>query len=106
MLDEPLSALDALIAAEVAELLAEVITESGPTVLFVSHDMRLVHRLASRVTVIEAGEVVEDAPVKRLLEAPQSSVARALVDSDRRRQAAFAAARRPARARGTAEAIA
>ncbi|MEM7742730.1 MAG: dipeptide/oligopeptide/nickel ABC transporter ATP-binding protein [Pseudomonadota bacterium] len=106
VLDEPLSALDALIAAEVAELLVEVITESGPTVLFVSHDMRLVRRLASRVIVVEAGVVVEDAPVRRLLEAPQSTAARAIVDSDRRRQNAFAAARRPARAQGTAEAVA
>ncbi|MEL6196782.1 MAG: ATP-binding cassette domain-containing protein [Pseudomonadota bacterium] len=93
VLDEPLSALDALVAAEVAALLAEVIAETRPTVLFVSHDMRLVRRLATRVVVIEAGRIVEDAPAARLLSAPQSDAARALVDCDARRRAAFAAAR-------------
>ena len=92
-LDEPLSALDALVAAEVAGLLTEVITETRPTVLFVSHDMRLVRRIATRVIVIEAGKIVEDAPADGMLDAPQSAVAQALVESDRRRQAAFAAAR-------------
>ncbi|MEM1345486.1 MAG: ATP-binding cassette domain-containing protein [Pseudomonadota bacterium] len=93
VLDEPLSALDALVAAEVAALLSEVIAETRPTVLFVSHDMRLVRRLASRVVVIEAGRIVEDAPAARLLSSPQSQAARLLVESDGRRRAAFAAAR-------------
>ena len=103
-LDEPLSALDALVAAEVATLLTEVIRDTRPTVLFVSHDMRLVRRLATRVIVIEAGEVVEDAPVERLLDVPESSAARAIVESDRHRQAAFAAARRTQNALGPMEA--
>ncbi|MEL6766600.1 MAG: ATP-binding cassette domain-containing protein [Pseudomonadota bacterium] len=93
VLDEPLSALDALVAAEVAALLAEVIGETRPTVLFVSHDMRLVRRLATRVVVIEAGRIVEDAPAHRLLTAPESAAARALVDCDNRRRAALAATR-------------
>ncbi|MEM6354871.1 MAG: ATP-binding cassette domain-containing protein [Pseudomonadota bacterium] len=93
VLDEPLSALDALVAGEVATLLAEVIAETWPTVLFVSHDMRLVRRLATRVVVIEEGRIVEDAPAARLLSAPQSDAARALVHCDGRRRAAFAAAR-------------
>ena len=105
VLDEPLSALDALVAAEVAGLLTEVITETRPTVLFVSHNMRLVSRLATRVIVVEAGKIVEDASADRLLDAPESAAARALVESDRRRQAAFAAARQVAEARETAGAI-
>lgn len=105
VLDEPLSALDALVAAEVAGLLTEVITETRPTVLFVSHDMRLVRRLATRVIVVEAGKIVEDASVDRLLGAPESAAARALVESDRRRQAAFVAARQEAGARETPGAV-
>ena len=105
-LDEPLSALDALVAAEVASMLIEVIRETQPTVLFVSHDMRLVRRLATRVIVVESGHVVEDLPVKRLLEEPKSATARAIVESDRRRQAAFAAARLAPGARGSTEALA
>ncbi|MEM9148350.1 MAG: ATP-binding cassette domain-containing protein [Pseudomonadota bacterium] len=97
-LDEPLSALDALVAAEVAALLAEVITETRPTVLFVSHDLRLVRRLATRIVVVEAGRIVEVAPAARLLAEPESDAARALVACDRRRRSAFAAAQvaRPA----------
>ncbi|MEM7530084.1 MAG: ATP-binding cassette domain-containing protein [Pseudomonadota bacterium] len=93
VLDEPLSALDALVAAEVVALLTEVIAEACPTVLFVSHDMRLVRRLATRVVVIDEGRIVEDAPAAQLLSAPQSGAARALVECDARRRAAFAAAR-------------
>ncbi|MEM6462319.1 MAG: dipeptide/oligopeptide/nickel ABC transporter ATP-binding protein [Pseudomonadota bacterium] len=103
VLDEPLSALDALVAADVAGLLKEVIAERQPTVLFVSHDMRLVRRLATRVVVVEAGEIVEDALADHLLEAPKSAAARALVGSDRRRQTAFTAAREVARARAITE---
>ena len=106
VLDEPLSALDALVAAEVADLLTGVIAETRPTVLFVSHDMRLVRRLATRVVVVEAGKIVEDASTDHLLDAPGSAAARALVESDRRRQAAFAAARQVAGTRGPTEAIA
>lgn len=93
ILDEPLSALDALVAAEVASLLTEVIAETRPTVLFVSHDMRLVRRLATRVIVVESGRIVEDSSVGRLLDAPESTAARELVESDRLRRAAFAATR-------------
>lgn len=92
-LDEPLSALDALVATEVANLLTEAIRETQSTVVFVSHDMRLVRRLATRVIVVETGAIVEDAPVERLLGNPESQAAREIVESDRRRQYALAAAR-------------
>lgn len=92
VLDEPLSALDALVAADVAALLSEVIAETAPTVLLVSHDMRLVRKLATRVIVIEDGAVVEDAATQDLLSAPQSAVAQDLVASDIRRRAAFSQA--------------
>ena len=105
VLDEPLSALDAMVAAEVADLLKEIISQTRPTVLFVSHDMRLVRRLATRVIVVEASKIVEDAPVDRLLDAPLSAAARALVESDRRRQAAFAGAQLVPAEHGPAEAI-
>lgn len=106
VLDEPLSALDALVADEVAGLLTEAIADTRPTVLFVTHDMRLVRRLATRVIVVEAGKIVENASADRLLDAPQSAAARALVDSDRRRRAAFARARQAPGTPGTTEAIA
>jgi ABC-type methionine transport system ATPase subunit len=55
--------------------------------------MRLVRHLASRVVVIDAGEIVEDATTDQLLHNPESQAARSIVESDRRRQAIFAEAR-------------
>lgn len=103
ILDEPLSALDALVAAEVANLLSEVIIKTRPTTLFVSHDMRLVRRLATRVVVIESGKIVEDAPICRLLKTPQSGAAQALVESDRRRRVTFSKAGQSTNTRQTSE---
>ncbi|MEO1724296.1 MAG: ATP-binding cassette domain-containing protein [Pseudomonadota bacterium] len=88
-LDEPLSALDAIVAHEVAELLAETIREVCPTILMVSHDLRIVRRMASRVVVVEAGRIVEDAPVSVFLDKPRSMAGCALLASDQRRRAVF-----------------
>ncbi len=91
-LDEPLSALDAVVAHDVASLLAATIADVRPTVLMVSHDLRIVRRMASRVVVVEAGRIVEDVPTGAFLAAPRSAAGRALVASDRRRRAVFEAA--------------
>lgn len=91
-LDEPLSALDAVVAHNVSDLLAETIREVRPTVLMVSHDLRTVRQMANRVIVVEAGQIVEDAPTTRFMEAPVSEAGRALVASDRNRRAVFEAA--------------
>ncbi|MEM8551854.1 MAG: ATP-binding cassette domain-containing protein, partial [Pseudomonadota bacterium] len=91
-LDEPLSALDAVIAHDVAHLLAQTIQTVRPTVLMVSHDLKIVRQEATRVLVVEDGLIVEDAPTEAFLATPQSSAGRALVESDRRRRAVFEAA--------------
>ncbi len=101
-LDEPLSALDAVIALDVAGLLAEIIDAVRPTVVVVSHDLRFVRRIAHRVIVLGAGRIVEDAPVGRFLAAPASEAGQALVASDRRRRAVFEAARDLSQSLGSA----
>ncbi|MEM6848139.1 MAG: ATP-binding cassette domain-containing protein [Pseudomonadota bacterium] len=91
-LDEPLSALDAIIAHDVANLLAEITHEVRPTVMMVSHDLKIVRRFANRVVVVDAGRIVEDASAADFLAAPASQAGQALVQSDQRRRAVFAAA--------------
>ncbi|MEO1091341.1 MAG: dipeptide/oligopeptide/nickel ABC transporter ATP-binding protein [Pseudomonadota bacterium] len=93
-LDEPLSALDAVVALDVAKLLVATIHEARPTVLLISHDLRLVRRLATRVLVVDAGRIVEDAATERFLASPTSTAGRALVASDARRRAVLEACAR------------
>ena len=64
--DEPLSALDVSIAAQVANLLRELQERLGLTYLFISHDLRMVELIAHRVMVMYFGQVVESAPAARL----------------------------------------
>ena len=78
--DEPTSALDVTIAAEVVDLLLALQAEAGMAMLFVSHDLGLVARLAHRVLVLYAGQVVEDGAAEEVLAAPRHPYTRALLD--------------------------
>ncbi len=64
--DEPLSALDVSIAAQVANLMRELQETLGLTYLFISHDLQMVELIAHRVMVMYLGQVVEMAPAKTL----------------------------------------
>lgn len=68
--DEATTALDARVQQEIIELLQQLCTSDRLGLLFVSHDLALVARLCQRVLVLYAGELVEDAPVARLLARP------------------------------------
>jgi oligopeptide/dipeptide ABC transporter ATP-binding protein len=67
--DEPTTALDVTIQAQILELLADVQKRMGMSVLLITHDLGVVAETASRVIVMYAGEVVEEAPVRELFRA-------------------------------------
>ena len=79
VLDEPLSSLDASSAAEVVELLQRLQRELQVAYLFISHDLRLVQRIATRVAVMYAGVIVEEGPAADVYGAPRHPYTRELL---------------------------
>ena len=78
VLDEPTSALDMLIQAQIVDLLRDLQKRRNLTYLFISHDLRVVAALASRLIVMRNGKVVEEGPAAELFARPQSDYTRAL----------------------------
>jgi len=68
--DEPTTALDVTIQAQILELLNELKAKLGMAVLLITHDMGVIAETAQRVMVMYAGKVVEEAPVKELFKEP------------------------------------
>ena len=97
--DEPTTALDATVQAQVLELIREEQRARGLAMLLVSHDLGVVARMCERVVVLYAGQVVESGPAAQLLERPAHPYTAALVETVRAlREAAGRAegeARRP-----------
>ncbi|ARV19927.1 Oligopeptide transport ATP-binding protein OppF [Curvibacter sp. AEP1-3] len=77
--DEPLSALDVSIQAQVVNLLGELKDQLGLTLLFISHDLDVVEYLCDRVVVLYLGRVMEIAPTEALYANPQHPYTRALL---------------------------
>ncbi|WP_454683443.1 ABC transporter ATP-binding protein [Ancylobacter moscoviensis] len=78
VLDEPTSALDMIVQAQIVDLLRDLQNKRSLTYLFISHDLRVVAALASRVMVMKGGVVVEEGPAAELFAAPQTDYTRAL----------------------------
>jgi microcin C transport system ATP-binding protein len=78
VLDEPTSALDMLIQAQIVDLLRDLQKRLDLTYLFISHDLRVVAALASRLMVMRHGKVVEEGPAAELFASPKSDYTRAL----------------------------
>ena len=79
VLDEPVSALDAPVRAQVMDLLARLQGELGLAYLLISHDLELVGRVADRVAVMDAGALVEEGTAGELVAKPSHAATRALV---------------------------
>jgi peptide/nickel transport system ATP-binding protein len=71
ILDEPTTGLDATVEAEVLELVSELQSELGTSVLFISHNLGVIAKMCSRVGVLYAGRLVEEGPVDTVLQDPR-----------------------------------
>jgi peptide/nickel transport system ATP-binding protein len=77
--DEPTTALDVTVQAQILELLRQLQLQHGLAMLFISHDLAVVGQVASRVAVMRAGEVVETGSAAQLLSKPQHPYTRSLL---------------------------
>ena len=78
VLDEPTSALDMLIQSQIVALLRKLQRDRDLTYMFISHDLKVVSALASRIMVMRQGKVVEEGPAAEVFAAPKSDYTRAL----------------------------
>ena len=79
--DEPVSALDVTIQAQILALMEQLVREYGLTLLFVSHDLAVVKRLADRIIVLYRGRIVEQNTGERLFASPQQPYTRQLLSA-------------------------
>ena len=92
--DEPTTALDVTVQAQILELLAELQARLGMAIVFITHDLGIVQRFADRVYVMRAGEVVETGPTAALFARPEHPYTRMLLAAEPEGTKAAAAGRR------------
>ncbi|KND21167.1 microcin ABC transporter ATP-binding protein [Pannonibacter phragmitetus] len=80
--DEPTTALDVTTQAQILDLLADLQKRLGMAVVFITHDLGIVRRIADRVYVMRKGEVVEEGETAQIFEAPAHDYTRMLLDAE------------------------
>src|SRR3954468_22423780 len=82
--DEPTTALDVTVQAQILKLLKDIQTRLGMSMLFITHDLGIVRRIADVVCVMNKGKIVEQGPVLRVYGAPEHPYTRALLAAEPR----------------------
>jgi oligopeptide transport system ATP-binding protein len=80
--DEPTTALDVTVQAQILDLIARIRDELGMAVIFITHNLGLVRRLANRVYVMQEGVVVEEGRVEAIFDSPQHNYTRLLLRAE------------------------
>lgn len=79
--DEPTTALDVTIQAQVLRLMKDLVAEFGMGVIFITHDLAVISEVADRVAVMQQGEIVEQGPVAQVIGTPQHPYTQRLLDA-------------------------
>lgn len=79
--DEPVSALDVTIQAQILDLLLRLVSENNLTMLFISHDLSVVRYMSDRIAVMYRGEIVETGDTELIFSAPKHSYTRSLLSA-------------------------
>ncbi len=80
--DEPTTALDVTVQAQILKLLKEIQQRLGMSMLFITHDLGIVRKIADRVCVMQRGKIVEQGPVERVFTAPEHAYTKALLAAE------------------------
>jgi microcin C transport system ATP-binding protein len=80
--DEPTTALDVTIQAQILQLLADLRKEMGMAMLLITHDLGIVRKMAERVYVMKSGEIVEEGQMEEVFTAPQHPYTRHLINAE------------------------
>jgi microcin C transport system ATP-binding protein len=80
--DEPTTALDVTVQAQILKLLKDIQTRLGMSVLFITHDLGIVRKVADKVCVMQGGKIVEKGDVERVFKSPEHPYTRALLAAE------------------------